>query len=392
MKTWLLIFGCMVYFAFSWALYTIGVEPLYGLLDPPAIAADSPTYFERAGIGTNAGIDTQSIFSIGGGSAGQTATALVFRNEFGVACFDCLFALAIIYWAGLIPGVRRTYFAILMALEPQTLPTIMTLNKEIFAIAGLVTLAAYIYSGNGSGRVRRSKWLLFLTIIFSICARWEQLIVPMWYLAMESRWSPFRGKPRRGLAVLLLFCSVAWAAAVHVLHLNLGGFVAQIKGAGTITRLYSIQEKGGYFLVAIPKIIMNISGRWVTPAYFLHDYWVQERTNSWQNEYIGVFSSFVMLIMVAVAFFRGRIRVTRPAMYLAWIYCIYTSVNPFVQHRYIYPAYALIVLELSRRKEALEPVRPLPKPPALPPSYRTWTHSKTAIDSGNAGRDLPARS
>jgi hypothetical protein len=373
-KSWLIIFVCFVYFAFCLWMYTASVEPLYGTIEPPTIEADSGAYFRMAGLDDPNGVDQGSLVSFGGSSLGPVVTALIFRSQFGVACGDCLLFLATIWWAGLIPGVRREYFAILMAIEPQTIPTLTTLNKEVFAIAGLVSFAAYIYSGQPKGRRRGSKWLLLVCFVCSVFARWEQIVVPLWYIAAESRLSPLRGRPRRAVVALLLCCSAAWAGAVNVLHLNLGGFINQAEGGGTITRLYHIQEKGGYFLVAFPKILMNMLGRLAAPGYFLHDYWTDDFLHSWQNAYLGFLSCLVMSAVVGWTFLRGRFRLSRPLIHLAVIYFIFTSINPFVQHRYIYPGYALIALELARRKEFLEPVRPVPLPPALPPSYRLWEH------------------
>ena len=180
------------------------------------------------------------------------------------------------------------------------------------------------------------------------------------------------------MVALLLVLSVGWASAVHLLHLNLEGFLAQIQGGGTITRLYAIQDKGGYFLVALPKVLMNIAGRWITPAYFLHDYWFEEFGNNLQNRFIGICSSLVMLATLSYALFRNRFRLTRPLIHLMVIYFFCMAILPFIQHRYIYPAYALLALELARNRFYWEPLRRLPAPPPLPPSYRIAEHALLA--------------
>ena len=368
---WLLLFLFCLYCAFCWVDYTFSVEPLYGAMVPPSIAADSLAYFQIAGLGDNQEIDASGLAGYGGSPLGPVTIALIGRNTLGVACVNCALFLLTLYWAGLIPGVRREIFALIMALDAQTLPTLMTLNKEILAISAMVAFAAYIYPDPASGSRRHSKLLLVAGILLSILARWEQAAILIWYLIADSQRWPFRGKPRRAVAVLLLVCSIAYALAVNVLHINLGGFVSQIEGGGLIVRLYSIQEKGGYFLVALPKILMNIAGRWVTPSYFFGEYWTTSFGSSdWQNAYIGPLSSLFMSAVIAFAFLRGRFRLSRPLIHLAVAYFIFTTINPFIQPRYMYPGFAILALELSRRRASLEPVLELPKLPSLPESYK----------------------
>lgn len=382
-KSWLIIFGLFVYFAFSWATYTFTVEPLYESMNPLTIGADSGAYFELSGVSAaeQGNVDKGSLVNLGGSSLGPVAVAIVFRTEFGVACFNCFLFLLLLWWSTRIPGVRGDWFALFMVLNPQTLPTLMTLNKEILAVAGLVAFGVYIYSRTAEGGSKSSRLMLFLALALSILGRWEQVIILFWYLAVESRRSPFRGKPRQSIVALLLFLSVAYAAAMHILHINLQGFLSQTQGGGLITKLDSIQAMGGYFLVAPFKILMNIAGRFVTPGYFLHDYWFDDFGTSLQNRYIGILASLGMLIVLGVLLVKDRLRFSRPLIHVAFIYFICTAVNPFIQPRYMYPGYALLALELARKKSSLEPVLPLPTPPALPPSYR-YCYEVAALATG----------
>jgi hypothetical protein len=378
-QTWGLVFLLCIYFAICWGMYTVAVEPLYGALEEPTIGADSAAYFEAADDLSGQKASASSQLSLGGSTLGPGLVALVFRTPFGVAWFNCALFAASLWWAGMVPGVNRVYFAMLLAIQPQMLPTLMTLNKEMMAIAGLLSFCAYIYAGQEQGKRRGSVFYLFAALVLSFMGRWQQILILFWYLAMEARRSPLRGKPRKAIVVLLMLISVAWVAGVRILHLNLGGFIIAVEGAGTAARLYGIQEKGGYFLVALPKIIMYLAGRWVTPAYFFYDYWMQEPDLNWENAYFGILGSLCMLLLLGYVIVRGRFRLDRPLIYLTAIYFICTAVNPFIQPRYIFPSYVLLALEMSRRSQALEPVKPLRKLPPLAPSYR-------ALQSGTLSR------
>ena len=370
-RIWGLVFLLCMYLVFCWAMYTVAVEPLYEVMNPPAIGADPGAYFEAAEDLTKPKTSSATRLSLGGSTLGPGLVGLVFRTPFGVALFNCVLFAICVWWAGRIPGLNRLRLSILMVIEPQMLPTLMTLNKEMLAIAGLVSFGAYIYSGQNEGKRRGSVFYLIVALILSFMGRWQQMLILFWFLAAESRRSPFRGKPWRSIVALLMFISIGWVTALKVLHIDLGGFVATVEGSGGMAaRLYAVQAKGGFFLIALPKIVMYLAGRWVTPAYFLHDYWFEDWYNNWQNQYIGILSSLFMVLMLAYFFIRGRFRMHRPLIYLATIYFICTATNPFIQPRYIYPAYVLLAMELSRRQDVLEPVKPLWKPPAMPPSYR----------------------
>ena len=372
-KTWTLLFMLCLYFVFCWVLYTATVEPLYGFLNPPSISADSDAYFQIAGLAKSdrAKVDVSGLVGYGGSPLGPITVALIGRTVFGVACINCVIFLMVIWWAGMVHGAERPLFALLVALNPQTIPTLMTLNKEVLAMAGIVAFAAYLYPRKDSAALRNSKWLLVTGIVFSILARWEQVAILFWFLAAQSKRWPFKANPRRAVVILLLVCSVAYAAAVHVLHINLAGFLVQLGEGGTVVRLYHIQEAGGYFLVAAPKILMNLAGRWVTPGYFFTVYWTDVFGKlDWQNVFIGPLHSLVMLVVIGVTFWKRRFRLSRPLIHLAVAYFIFTAINPFIQPRYMYPGFVLVALELSRRKDALEPAPELPSLPALPPSYR----------------------
>ena len=279
LRNWLLILSFCFYLAVSWVLYSITVDPMYGMMSPPTIGADSGTYFQMAGLSeaaNNSAVDQSSLVNLGGSSLGPVAVALVFRTTFGVACFNVALLLLTIWWAGLIPGVSRELFAFLVAIDLQTIPTLMTLNKEVLAIAGMVAFCVYVYKRrDGSSRLV-SRTFLMMAVVLSILARWEQIAILFWYIALQWRRSPLRMRPRTAVVALLLCCSLGYAAAVHVLHVNLEGFVKQAEGGGTISLLYKIQERGGYFLVAAPKILMNMLGQpgysaWILPSRRLLD-------------------------------------------------------------------------------------------------------------------------
>ena len=220
-RKWGLVFLLCMYLVFCWGLYTVTVEPLYEAANPPTIGADPGSYFEAAKDLSMPQTSSATRLSLGGSTLGPGLVGLVFRTPFGVAWFNCALFAATVWWAGRVPGLNRVHFSMLMAIEPQMVPTLMTLNKEMMAIAGLASFCAYIYGGQEHGKRRGSMFYLVAALILSFMGRWQQILILFWYLAMESRRSPFMGKPWKSLVALLMFISIGWVTALKLLHIDL---------------------------------------------------------------------------------------------------------------------------------------------------------------------------
>jgi hypothetical protein len=367
LRSWLMIGAFGLYIAVCGVIFTLSVQPIYGL-SVYLVAADSDTYFSAAGLDQDkVGSEPEQysdLVGLGGSVVGPVIIATIGRNRYGVAVINCLLFLLTIQVAAAVPGLSRRVFAGLLMLNALTVPALITLNKEILAIAGLAFFAKYLYSK------KRPLWLLGVIVILSTMARWQQTAFIFIYLVMEWRHSPLRQRPKTAIAALILFVSAAWA----VIAWRFGGLIAayaSLQGeitSGTISRLNAIQSKGGFFLVVWPKILMNVSGRLVQVQYFAHE-WIESDFHDLQNTVIGNLHSIAMLLMLGVMVATGRFRLARPLVYFTFIYLILTSVSPLIQNRYEYPAYALLAMEMARKKESLEPVEPFWVPPRVPNSY-----------------------
>ena len=77
-----------------------------------------------------------------------------------------------------------------MMINPFLMAALITLNKEIFALAGIVVFIRYTCA-------RKFRlWWLGLALVLSLFARWQQMAVILIYVLLESRISPVRGRPR----------------------------------------------------------------------------------------------------------------------------------------------------------------------------------------------------
>ena len=304
LSSWLAIVILCWYIVGCWIIFTFTVQPLYGNFQKINIEADSGAYYAAAGLDDEVGDNSYADqVGLGGSVIGPALVATLCRNGYGVAFFNCsLFALSIFVVAG-VPGLQRRTFAMLMILDAFTLPALMTLNKEILALAGMALFAKYIYSR------KRPLWLLGIIVILSTMARWQQTAFVFVYLVLEWRRLPFYRHRRTGIAALLLFVSGAWGLIAWRFGNLLAAYTALQKeiSSGTIARLNDIQSRGGFFLAVWPKMLMNISGRLLQLDYVLHG-WIASDFHELQNSIIGNAHSLVFLALLACMIYKGKIQ------------------------------------------------------------------------------------
>ncbi len=360
--SWLMIGTLLLYLVVAGAMFISVIANYYGLTEY-TFGADSNTYYVYAELDSQAASsDDDRLITFGQNLFGPVLLAKLVRGPVGVGLFNLAIFFVLLQASGAIPGVRRKYFFILLAINAMTIASITTLNKEIFAMAGVVLFAKYIYSE------KRSVLLFLAFVILSVMARWEQALILFIYLFFESRFSLLKGKHKTALALLTLMLSIAYPAALKLSSIDLTSFLAQLQ-VGVIIRLNAIQAVfGGYLITVIPKSGMLILGGFLTPAQYIPTV-VNSVSPELQNRLVVPLSNLAMIGVSIVAFLRGSLRPIRPLGYLALMYMIVIAINPFIQSRYAFPVYVIICIELSRSKEGLELVRPLFGRFSLPPSY-----------------------
>jgi hypothetical protein len=114
----------------------------------------------------------------------------------------------------------------------------------------------------------------------------------------------------------------------------------------------NIQAHFGLPLVIVPKMLMNLFNRWLLPQYFVSPAFLDSDFSDVQGNIIIHLHTLAMLILMAVAFFKRRLGVSRPIPYLIYLYLLFTAVSPFIQPRYEFPLYALLCIQCSIEPEA----------------------------------------
>jgi len=341
---WASIAFLIAYLIACWALFFFLVQPAFDGRSTVRVGADSATYFEIADTLNSHSAESGGValLSFSGNLLGPVLLALILKNAFWIALFNfCLFSCSI-WIASRIPGVNPWMFAVFLALNAETAVSIVTLNKEIFALFALVLFVYYIYS--------RSRSLILLTVIllFSLFARWEQVGIILVFLWFSRKRSFFRSRPKIAILLVVFGLSLAYPIALRSANVDLSGFTSQAEGGHTIVVLNSLQSHYAYFLAVLPKILMDVLGRLASPSYFFSQYWGEDFSDL-QNQFFVHSHEIAMLVVCIAVVVRRKWTFTHPIPYFVALYLVITAINPFVQPRYEYPAFVLLCLELARR-------------------------------------------
>jgi hypothetical protein len=306
--------------------------------------ADSPTYWEAVEYRNQHADGGSNLVSFTGNLLGPVAIGMILRTGFAVALFNILLFFLAVEIACSIPGVDRYLLLFLLAINAETAPALVTLNKEILVLVSALLLAKYIHSE------KHSWFLLGAVLVLSLFARWEQIAVILLFLFLRRKGSVFKRKPRLAVLSVIAALTVIYPLIAALPGSNLDAFTQYTKGANTIVKLNALQASFGFPIVMVPKIIMDLSGELIRPATFLGEF----GTLGWgdlHSMFIIPLFSIALITLLLIAYRNGLLNPRRPIALLIIIYLLMTAVTPFVQPRYNYFVYVLLCLELARKEE-----------------------------------------
>jgi hypothetical protein len=342
LRVWLVIGLFVVYLIVSYFIFFETIAPVADFRVQPIIAADPAAYWEASGVRTINFADQQYTgASASSNLFGPVIQAKVLRTDLNVALFNCLLFIFCLSLLRSMPEFDRATFLLLMMINPFLLVSLISLNKEIFALAGIVVFIRYT-----DAKRFRFFWLT-LALSLSLFARWQQVLVLLLYVLYESKFSPLRGKRRKGIAVTVVGFTIAYGLMYRLVPFFFAALLAQAEAGHTILMLDNIQAYFGFPLVAIPKIMMNCMGHFISPGYFLSVYPHEDFTN-WRDQIFMQMHTFSLTALLAGMLFGRKLHLKHAPVYLLALYLLMTAVNPMVQPRYEYAAYVLLCLEASR--------------------------------------------
>jgi hypothetical protein len=344
-SAWVVIGTFVVFVILTLGLYFETVSPVAGFWFQPYIAADAAAYWELSGVRPGAfapdKADSDSGPQFGGGSLGPVLQAKIFRTDLGILLSNFAMLALMLWVVSTMKEFDLSTFTLLLLLNPLLFSVVATLNKEIFAVTGLILFLRYMTA-------KRYRFLLLMAaLLLSAGGHWQQAAVLVLLCCLESRFSPLRNRPWAGVVTILLFFTVAYTLVYHLVPIVIAGLLAQAEAGHTIVILDNIQGNFGFPLVVIPKILMNVMGYFSTPTYFLERYWGEDFSNWYNQIFIQAQEFLTTALLFGLLIFR-KLPLKQPLVYLLVVYFILTAVNPMVQPRYEYPAYVLMCLQVAR--------------------------------------------
>jgi hypothetical protein len=346
--SWMRLMPLIGFLGLSLLVFFAVEQPIRMYQSDLRLGADSHTYYALAELLSKGGGNQFEFIGLGANFLGPIAMVLALKTPFWImVCNSALFLLAL--WACTpVKGLSKTTLALLLALNATTLVSLVTLNKEIFALTASLLLCRYVYTGS------RSKILLAIILLIGFLARWEQPAITLLFLFFRREGSFFRRHPRFDLLLLIAVLTVGYTLALHSSAVDLSAFTDQAMGGNAILALDRLQGSFGFPLVLLPKAIMSISGRLFMPGYWFTDYLNEDFTDL-ANQYVVHLHCVAMLALLLAAFLKGRLKLDRPLPFVIALYLIITAANPFIQPRYEYPVYVWLCFDLARREWTTPP-------------------------------------
>lgn len=343
LERWLLIYAITFYLLVCIALFFQFVQPSLIGSNNLRIGADSATYLEVAGFvgdSKTSALQGVELVTAEGNLLGPVLVATVAGTLWGIALINIALFVVGMCVASTLPGVRLGPFFALLLLNPTLTPALLTVNKEIFSLLAVILFAKYVSSE------KRSKSLLVILLGISLLARWEQAAVTGTILFLESRYSPFKHRPRLVLLGLVIMVTVTYPIIIRTKIVDLSAMVTFAAEGNTGPILNQIQASYGFPLVMIPKTMINLFGHLMSPALLFSDL-INGDPSDIQMYVVLPMSCIMMFAVIVVAVLRKKFKLQDPVIYWCSFYWVITAVSPILQPRYQYPVYVLLCLEVS---------------------------------------------
>lgn len=236
---------------------------------------------------------------------------------------------------------HRFWFVALLLLNPITLLSLTTVNKEVLGLAGILYLFVYLRSGR--------PWHLVLAVGLAAMTRWQQvafilILLPyLRFLRLDARlftWGPI---------LALMVASAVYPFVSHIFDftgdtdaINIRNQYAQ--AGGLVPLLNRLQENFLYWIAFIPKALLNYVGNFPRVVRVFDP---NDPADFYNRVLVG--HQLAMLVLLVGITLRWRFRFRLLETQIILIYSILYCISLGISYRYFYPIYPMFALLLTLR-------------------------------------------
>jgi hypothetical protein len=331
-------------------IYTIVVFVFFAVFANPYLeglsdlrwAADSQFYMKVAqyGSGYVDMEDSQLLNSIGP----VLISRLMGNSNLLITLFNYFAFVSSFFMLKSISNVNQIKLLVLMILNPMTLVSITSLNKEII---GFFIVSLFLYLLHEKHRARVLLPLLGLSML----VRWQMAFVMAIFVLFKQIFTCKYWAKSRMMSIALFIAAISFVYP----YLRSLGFSesaeawipSDVNSAGTLVLLNELQNNYMFFLSCIPKILANLIFFDPLMPARISESFTQYKFYDVYNYWIVPANALMTITALFLSFKSSRPSLLRDSHYFFTIYCIVFSLSPFVQPRYFFPLYALLCVEAS---------------------------------------------
>jgi hypothetical protein len=324
------------------AVFSLVVNPALNGISDVRIWADTKTYIDFAQAYEN----PENLVTVGANYFGPFYILKLTNFNYALI-FACNLALLLLSLKAASSNfqLNKNLFYFLMLINPVTILSVVLLNKEILGLASVCFLLKYLSS--------RNAFYLALAIILSILTRWQHSFVIIFFVFFFNKFTT-QGTKRSftaifGLTLLVsLFFPLLVANFPVFSETNVELLETQKDQVfGLLNIFNSLQNNYLYFFVVLPKTLFNLVGNLSQIFLYAFNFQSFEPINFYNIGLLG--HQYWMGLTLAFIIFRRKLILDKQLLFFL-VYCVFFSLNYFIQYRYFYPISVILAVMISRKR------------------------------------------
>lgn len=251
------------------------------------------------------------------------------NNYYVIAAFNCILFIYSLIKISHILNLNSYKFLLILLLNPITISSLMSVNKEIISFLFIACLFSYI---------EKKSWINFLVcFVLALMVRWQLVIFFILICLAYSRLNLLKTHRYLFLAFIIIAASIIFYLAADLLspiNLNFSSSAAEHDGSGVWTNLVELQNNGYYFAVFLFKALHLLFGLSANISKILSP-------DSFYNDVIQTLNAVSFVILFFILTMKRKFTMSNDIFFISVIYLIIFSISPIYAPRYLYPVYIL---------------------------------------------------